>query len=382
MLASARPTMNLPSVSPARVAMLALALSLGACATGELDGELDDAAVTDAPANPPNDVPTFDLVNPLDDVRRVDTGKEPIDLGTPDTGFIEPDAGTPDAGTPDVGTPDVGTPDVGTPDVGTPDVGTPDVGGCATGETMCGGGCVDLQTNTQHCGRCGRACGDGEACTAGSCSATCAAPRRLCGTGETMRCVDLQTDAANCGACGMACSAGGACAAGRCATATCMTNASDCNRNSADGCEVIHGTAANTCAAALNLGAFCGDTACALFCPSRSLRVVATRTGTRTTWFRGRLNECSSCPASLNGRLTLRGPPGVDYDLFVYSACGRLIGSSQRLAGVDDTYTLTGGGSFGSDSSDFFVEVRWFSGASCMPFTLTFEARSNSATSC
>ena len=359
--------MNLPSVSPARVAMLALALSLGACATGELDGEIDDAAVTDAPANPPNDVPTFDLVNPLDDVRRVDTGKEPIDLGTPDTGFIEPDAGTPD---------------VGTPDAGTPDVGTPDVGGCATGETMCGGGCVDLQTNTQHCGRCGRACGDGEACTAGSCSATCAAPRRLCGTGETMRCVDLQTDAANCGACGMACSAGGACAAGRCATATCMTNASDCNRNSADGCEVIHGTAANTCAAALNLGAFCGDTACALFCPSRSLRVVATRTGTRTTWFRGRLNECSSCPASLNGRLTLRGPPGVDYDLFVYSACGRLIGSSQRLAGVDDTYTLTGGGSFGSDSSDFFVEVRWFSGASCMPFTLTFEARSNSATSC
>ena len=49
---------------------------------------------------------------------------------------------------------------------------------------------------------------------------------------------------------------------------------------------------------------------------------------------------------------------------------------------MTDEITITGGGSFGSDSADVIIEVRWFSGASCMPWTLTVEARSNSATSC
>jgi len=155
-----------------------------------------------------------------------------------------------------------------------------------------------------------------------------------------------------------------------------MVSASDCNMNSADGCELVHGAALNTCPLADNMGAFCGDRSGGFLCAdSRSLRVVATRTGNRSRWYRGRLNECSVCPSSLNGRLTLRVPAGVDYDLFVYSACGRLIGSSQQLAGITDQYTLEGGGDLGSDSFDFWVEVRWFSGASCLPYTLTFEAR-------
>jgi hypothetical protein len=360
-----------------RTSLFALALCLGGCATGELDGELADAAPSDVAIAPGTDAPTFDLVSPLDDVGEVDAGNPDIDASAKDSGAMERDAGTPD-----VGTPDVGTPDVGAPDVGTPDVGAPDAGGCTGGQTLCGGSCVDLQNDARHCGACDRACGEVEACTAGACASTCAPPRALCGSGAAMRCVDRQTDAENCGACGTACASGGACTAGRCASATCMTNASDCNGNTADGCEVIHGTALNTCPAAEDLGAFCGDTGCGFLCPGRSLRVVATRTGTRSRWFRGRLNECSSCPSSLNARLTLRVPAGVDYDLFVYSACGRLIGSSQALAGITDQYTLTGGGSLGSDSFDFYVEVRWFSGASCMPFTLTYEARSNSPSSC
>lgn len=366
---------------PLRLSMLALALSLGACATGELDSAEGDAApAADAPAAT-TDVPTFDLVNPLDDVGSVDSGAPELDAGAPDGGTPELDTGTPDSGTP--GT-DTGTtaPDTGTPDTGAPDAGAPDVGGCASGETLCSTACVDLQHDARHCGSCGHACGEVEACTDGACTSTCAAPRMLCGSGAAMRCADLQSDAENCGSCGRACAAGGACMSGACAAAACMTNASDCNSNSADGCEVVHASALNTCPMAEDLGAFCGDTACGFLCGGRDLRVVATRTGNRSRWYRGRMNECSNCPASLNARITLRVPAGVDYDLYVYSACGRLIGSSVNLAGMTDQYVLTGGGSLGNDSADFYVEVRWFRGASCMPYTLTFEARSNAPNSC
>jgi hypothetical protein len=332
--------------------LLFLSLSLGACATAEPGAEVDDAAVeADTPTTPAEDAPTFDLVNPLDDVGEVDAGIPALDVGSPkaDAGTPELDTGSPtiDVGRPmvDAGAPDSGEPDAGRLDVGGSDVGPRDAGGSDVGPRDAGttdaGGCARAQT------RCGAAC------------------------------VDLQTDGANCGSCGTACGAGNACMAGRCATPACMVSASDCNMNSADGCEVIHGAALNTCPVAENLGAFCGDTSGGFLCAqSHPLRVVATSTGNRSRWYRGRLNECSTiCPASLNGRITLHVPAGVDYDLFVYSACGRLLGSSQALAGVTDQYTLSGGGSLGSDSFDFYVEVRWFSGATCMPYTLTYEAR-------
>jgi hypothetical protein len=360
-----------------RLTLVVAALGLARCATGQREtGDEDGGSFGgDVRAGSSPDVPTFDLVSPFDDTGEADTGAASADKGvvTTDTGVVTTDTGvvTTDTG--------VVTTDTG---VVARDGGTPDVGGCTGGATACGGGCVDLLRDARNCGACGHACGEVEACTVGTCSATCSVPRMLCGSGADTRCVDTQTDTANCGRCGMACAAGSACAAGACATATCMTTASDCNSNAADGCEVLHGTALNTCPAAENLGAFCGDTACGFFCPGRALQTVATRTGNRSRWFRGRLNECSSCPASLNATLTLTVPAGVDYDLYVYSACGRLLGSSQALAGMTDQYTLTGGGSPGSDSADFYVEVRWFSGASCTPWTLTFRARSNSATSC
>jgi len=380
-----------------RSLLLLVALSTTACATGEVTGSEDDAGLApgaDRPATTEDGGFSIDLVNPLEEdiggggvdagVKSTDAGSVGVDAGSTDAGSVEVDAGSVivDAGSVDTGTSDVGAPDAGTLDSGARDVGTPDVGGCSTGETMCGGGCVDLQRNASNCGSCGRACGEVEACTDGACTSTCAAPRTLCGTGASTRCVDTRSDVEHCGRCGMACGMGRACTAGSCAAAACMTSASDCNGNSADGCEVVHNAAANTCAAAVNLGAYCGDTGCGFLCPGTSLRTVSTRTGTRSQWFRVRINECSSCPAALNARIRLQVPPGVDYDLFTYSACGTLVGSSQALAGITDQITVTGGGSFGSDSADVIIEVRWFSGASCMPWTLTVEARSNSPTSC
>jgi hypothetical protein len=40
---------------------------------------------------------------------------------------------------------------------------------CTGDDVCCGAGCVDLDDDEQNCGRCGRACGAGEQCQAGSC---------------------------------------------------------------------------------------------------------------------------------------------------------------------------------------------------------------------
>lgn len=208
---------------------------------------------------------------------------------------------------------------------------------------------------------------------------TCAAPRSVCAG----RCVDTATDAAHCGACGIACTgATPACAASRCVAATCGAGTSNCDGNTANGCEVSH-RSADTCAAAPNLGAWCGDVGCGFLCPSTSSRVVATRTGLASAWFRGRTNECSSCPARLEVTFTLTVPPGVDYDLYVHDGCGgAVLGSSLLLAGQTDRVSISRSGDLGSDNFNWWVEVRYLSGASCSPWTLTVQTRSGSASSC
>jgi hypothetical protein len=65
---------------------------------------------------------------------------------------------------------------------------------------VCSGACVDLSSNAQHCGACGRACGDGGTCSMGVCSATC-------------------------GLAGLPCCAGGVCEEGAlCTGGTCVAN--------------------------------------------------------------------------------------------------------------------------------------------------------------
>ena len=42
-------------------------------------------------------------------------------------------------------------------------------GGQCPPERSCNGDCVDLQSNAQHCGMCGRACQANQACPNGQC---------------------------------------------------------------------------------------------------------------------------------------------------------------------------------------------------------------------
>src|SRR5271166_4657831 len=80
--------------------------------------------------------------------------------------------------------------------------------------------CVDLNTDPNHCGKCGHQCPTGQVCLGGRChcpateqecgktangDSICCAPGLDCCNGQ---CVNTQTDAANCGACGVSCGSG------------------------------------------------------------------------------------------------------------------------------------------------------------------------------
>lgn len=59
---------------------------------------------------------------------------------------------------------------------------------CASDQALCGPTCSTLATDPANCGACGRACGEGQVCTAGDCvfgtAQNCGALGRTCGSGE------------------------------------------------------------------------------------------------------------------------------------------------------------------------------------------------------
>lgn len=92
---------------------------------------------------------------------------------------------------------------------------------CPAGSVNCGGECVDLYTNNNHCGACSFACSQppdmGErtptnTCLNGQCTYFCPPHRSLC----FGFCEDLATSTAHCGRCGNACAPNQVCHQGTC----------------------------------------------------------------------------------------------------------------------------------------------------------------------
>jgi hypothetical protein len=94
-------------------------------------------------------------------------------------------------------------------------------GGCPGGQVSCGGGCVDPRSDEAHCGGCGTACQGDLTCLNGQCG--CAAGTR-CGT----ECVDTQSNAQHCGGCGNACQGALTCISGQCGCAAGTTCGNRC----------------------------------------------------------------------------------------------------------------------------------------------------------
>jgi hypothetical protein len=111
--------------------------------------------------------------------------------------------------------------------------------------------------------------------------------------------------------------------------------------------------------------------------------MVVTRTGRSSVWFRARAVECSLCSANIVARINLAVPAGIDYDLFIHRPCGGMVQSSIRGAGLADSVEVSGADRLATNESyDYFIEVRYLSGASCEPWTLTIEARGPNGTDC
>jgi hypothetical protein len=120
-------------------------------------------------------------------------------------------------------------------------------------------GCRDLDSDDDNCGGCGDAyaCGDNEECVAGECQ--CEGSERVCYPGETCclggGCVDLETDREHCGGCGDSCEpdetcessecqCGGDvcsdsefCCHGDCRTGTCCDDDGDCTGDQNPDCD-------------------------------------------------------------------------------------------------------------------------------------------------
>ncbi len=101
---------------------------------------------------------------------------------------------------------------------------------CPPGLTYCFGECVDLATDSRHCGTCGVVCfkqfsvSSIGICTNGVCSRQCTTGRADCNGNADDDCeVNTNSDPNNCGGCGIVCDAmpGQACVGGTCAVEPC-----------------------------------------------------------------------------------------------------------------------------------------------------------------
>jgi hypothetical protein len=94
-----------------------------------------------------------------------------------------------------------------------------------------------------------------------------------------------------------------------------------------------------------------------------------TTTGHGSTWLAVNVTEGSSSwmPADFVFTASLTSPPGMNYDLYVYSSCApALYGQSTNDAGQVDTVTSGWADTLGfDDSRAIFIEVRYVSGLEC-----------------
>ncbi len=126
---------------------------------------------------------------------------------------------------------------------------------CPAGQSCCGGGCADTQTNVASCGGCDARCSIPNAtpiCRAGACAlGSCVAPFANCDGDASNGCeTDTRTSMSACGACGSPCVARPNsmvnCEMGTCRY-TCTGSFGDCDGNAANGCETDLSATPNHC---------------------------------------------------------------------------------------------------------------------------------------
>ena len=75
---------------------------------------------------------------------------------------------------------------------------------CGGGTLCCDDRCVNVVSDRNNCGACGKQCGVTELCRNAQC-VPCDNPFALCTVAGDVQCVDVRTDRNNCGSCGNIC---------------------------------------------------------------------------------------------------------------------------------------------------------------------------------
>jgi hypothetical protein len=201
-----------------------------------------------------------------------------------------------------------------------PDRGPRDVNTCDA--TLCDAGCVDLQTDPENCGMCGRACpmagpNTRMTCAQGVCNMplVCAQGFADCDGMVTNGCeVNLAASAENCGRCGMVCPAApngvAACQEGMGAT-TCAMGFGNCDMNAANGCETDTRRSAMNCGAcgrlcsiggdAMNATPACVDGACSVTCAEGFGNCDGSVTNGCETNLQSSMMHCGACGMACQG---------------------------------------------------------------------------------
>jgi hypothetical protein len=100
---------------------------------------------------------------------------------------------------------------------------------CPGGTEPCGATCAEFTSDPANCGACGNVCSQTGVCLAGRCAESCET-LTLCG----QACVDLQASPLHCGECNNVCPRGHSCSSGVCAcpldTSACETGCFDLSR--------------------------------------------------------------------------------------------------------------------------------------------------------
>ena len=279
-----------------------LCLSAFALGCGSTDGTVGDDA-SDGGTDTPSDTTVVDSLSALDSA---------TDTTVADTSTDAPLEAAADTGAVDTGV----AADTSATDTGSDACTKCGATGCCTAKqacllgtcvdcgssTVCGASCVDLTTDSSHCGACGKACKTGEVCAAGTCGTTCPSGKTLCAGA----CRDLAIDPNDCGACGKVCpgapSASPTCTAGVCGHA-CVPGRADCNTSMTDGCEarLDAWSSCGDCATKCGAGYVCSSSLC-----TNGLYVFATK-DTFLPGFSGGPGADTKCQAAA----TAAGLPGT-----------------------------------------------------------------------
>ncbi|MEZ4408038.1 MAG: MXAN_6577-like cysteine-rich protein [Polyangiales bacterium] len=221
--------------------------------------------------------------------------------------------------------------------------------------------CVLTSTDRANCGMCGRACADGEVCSMGMCTTTCAAGLTTCGTGASRACADLTRDPANCGACGTACAPGQACAGGTCST-SCPQGQTACVGDGGAGyCADLSSSRANcgACGVACASGQLCAASTCVTSCPTgqsvcgetcRDLQTDRDNCGAcgRSCGFANATPSCASGACALGacntGFANCDGAPMNGCEVNTASSLNHCGGCAQRCDGVQNAARVCQGG--------------------------------------